>query len=34
MFVNSLFPDKLKEIVTQCFPDNNKEKDFKKLTQP
>ncbi len=29
MFVNSLFPDKFKEIVTQCFIDNNE--SFQKL---
>ena len=29
MFVNSLFPDKFKEIVTQCFLDNNE--SFQKL---
>ena len=29
MFVQSLFPDKFKEIVTQCFLDNNE--SFQKL---
>jgi len=29
MFVKSLFPDKFKEIVTQCFIDNNE--SFEKL---
>lgn len=27
MFVNSLFPDKFKEIVTQCFLNNNESFD-------